>query len=355
VTSLTAAVAPVPPPGTARLAARGRSLLLPVRPALAVVVLVALLVAVCAVSLAVGSAGLRPARALAAAFGQGQGIEVVLVQRLRLPRLQAGLLVGAALGVAGLLLQVVARNRLATPGNVGIDDGATAFAVASVVGVTAAYAPSGMALAGAATACALALGLAGGAGSSGYRFLVVGLGVGAVLGAITSLLLVRAPIDAANAAFPWSVGSLSARPPGPVRLLAIGLALALPAAVLVGRRLALLRLPDGVATSLGARVPRVRLAALAVAVVCAGLAVAVGGPLGTVALVAPAAARRLAGPRGVPVVGAALAGALLVVAADLAGRTVAAPVEVPVGLVTALVGSPYLIWLLLSPRSLKTP
>jgi iron complex transport system permease protein len=123
----------------------------------------------------------------------------------------------------------------------------------------------------------------------------------------------------------------------------------------VGRQLAALRFPDAVAAGLGVRVRAVRLAALAVCVTCAGLAVAVGGPLGLVALVAPEAARRICGPRGVPVLASALAGAALVLVADTVGRTVAAPVEIPVGLVTAVVGGPYLIWLLLSSRPRRVP
>ncbi len=344
-----------PPRGTLLLRAGDRSVLLPVRAAAGCAVLTVLLLATVTAALAVGTASLSPLRSMPALLGSGDAADVLIVQRLRAPRLIAGLLVGAALGIAGCLMQTLARNRLATPGTVGIDDGATAFAVASVVGVSTSFAPSGMALVGAATAAALALGLAGGAGTSGYRFVVVGLGVGAVLGAITNLLLVRAPIDAANAAFPWSVGTLNARPPLPVGLLGAGLIVCLPAALLVGRRLTTLRFPDAVAAGLGVRVRAVRLAALTVAVVCAGLAVAVGGPLGLVALVAPEAARRVCGPRGVPVLGSALAGAVLVLAADTVGRTVAAPVEVPVGLVTAVLGCPYLIWLLLSSRPRRLP
>lgn len=119
----------------------------------------------------------------------------------------------------------------------------------------------------------------------------------------------------------------------------------------------MLRLSDSVAAGLGVRVRAVRFGALAlaVAVVCAGLAVAVGGPLGMAALLAPEAARRVCGPHGVPVVGSALAGATLVLLADTAGRTFAAPVEVPAGLVTAVIGGPYLLWLLLISRPRRLP
>ncbi|GAA3791218.1 FecCD family ABC transporter permease [Streptomyces phyllanthi] len=331
------------------------SLLLRPRAALGGAVLAGAVLVAVATALAVGTVPMSPLRSLPALAGAGDPADILVVQRLRGPRLVAGLLVGAALGASGCLMQTLARNRLATPGTVGIDDGATAFAVASVVGASTSLAPSAMALAGAATAAALALGLAGGAGTSGYRFVVVGLGVGAVLGAVTSLLLVRAPIDAANAAFPWTVGTLNTRPAAAVTLLGYGLAGCLPLALLIGRRLSVLRLSDSVAAGLGVRVRAVRLAALAVAVVCAGLAVAVGGPLGMVALLAPEAARRVCGPYGVPVLGSALAGAALVLLADTAGRTLAAPVEVPAGLVTAVIGGPYLLWLLLTSRPRRLP
>ena len=343
-----------PPTGTTLLRHGRWSVLLPVRPCVGTLLLALVVVVSVAVSLGVGTASIGPARSLAALAGAGDAADVLVVQQLRLPRLRAGLLVGAALGISGILLQTLARNRLATPGTVGLEDGATAFAVASVVGVSTSLLPSAMALVGAATAAAVTLALAGGTGTSGYRFVVVGLGVGAVLGAATNLLLVRAPIDAANAAFPWAVGSLNSRPDAPVVLLAAALAVCLPLAALTGRRLAVLRLSDRVAAGVGVRVRGVRLAALALAVVLAGLAVAVGGPLGLVALVAPEAARALCGPRGVPVVASGLTGAALVALADTLGRTVVAPVEVPVGLVTAVLGAPFLIWILLrsDPRRL---
>jgi len=344
----------VPPPGTWRLAVAGRSVLLERRAVLVVAVLSVLVLVAAAASLALGTARVALVDALPAALGHGEARDVLLVQRLRLPRVVAGLLVGGALGVAGVLLQTLARNRLATPDTVGLDDGATAFAVASVVAVPTSLLPSAAALVGAATAAALTLGLAGGAGRRGYRFLVVGLGVGAVLGAGTQLVLARAPVDAANLAFPWTVGSLSARSPLAVAVLGAGLAVALPAAVLLGRQLGVLRLADAVASGLGSRVRRVRLGVIATAVLGAGLSVAAAGPLGLVALLAPEIARKAAGPRAVPVVASALAGALVVVVADLLGRTAFAPVEVPVGIVTALVGGPYLLWLLLTTRTRRT-
>ncbi len=343
------------PPGTWRLALRDRSLLVDRRAFVSAAVLAALVVAAVAAGLAIGTASVPPVRTLPAVVGVGEARDVLLVQQLRMPRIAAGLAVGAALGVAGVLLQTLARNRLATPDTVGLNDGATAFAVASVVAVSTTVTPSAFALVGSATAAALAIGLAGGTGQRGYRFLVVGLGVGAALGSVTNLVLARAPIDEANRAFPWTIGSLNSRSPTAVAVLAVALAVVLPVAVVLGRQLRLLRLADAVVTGLGQRVRRVRLAVVAVAVVAAGLSVAVAGPLGLVALVAPEIARRAAGPRVVPVVGSALAGALVVLLADLVGRTVAAPLELPAGLVTAVVGGPYLLWLLLTTRTRRMP
>ncbi|MGW7585461.1 FecCD family ABC transporter permease [Kitasatospora sp. NPDC054768] len=342
------------PPGTRLLALGGRSVLVPVRPLLGGAALLLVVVAVTAVCLAVGETNLDPVTALRAAFGDGTARDVLLVEKLRLPRAEAALAVGAALGVAGCLMQTLAQNRLATPDTVGFNDGATAFAVASVTGVATQLLPSAAALVGAATAASLAFALGGGAGRNGYRFLVVGLGIGAVFGAVTNLMLSRAAIDAANSAYAWTVGTLNSRDADAVGLLRLGLLVCLPAAVLLGRRLSLLRFSDAVATGLGVRVRGLRVGVLVVAVVCAGLAVAVAGPLGMIALAAPEAARRIAGPRCVPVLTSAAAGAAFTLLADLIGRTVLSPIEVPAGLVTAVVGGPYLLWLLLTTRPRRT-
>lgn len=316
----------------------------------ALVLLVALLAASLAY-LAMGSSSLALRAVLPALVGHGDMMAVFLVQELRLPRLAAACLTGAAFGVAGCLMQTLARNRLATPGIIGIDNGATAFAVASVVGLGVSLAPPAMALAGAITAAALTFGLAAGGGTRGYRFIVAGIGVGAVFGAITQLLLAKVHIDIANAAYPWTVGSLNARPAGAVLLLGIGLPLGLGAALWLTRALSLMRFSDAVASGLGLRVAQRRWQVLAVSVLLTGLAVAVAGPVGLVGLIGPEIARSLSSPRGVPVVASALAGALVMVLADLAGRVLLSPIEIPVGIVTAVVGGPWLLWILLRPAS----
>ena len=305
------------------------------------------LVLMSGIALASGAAGLSPWTALAAAFGQGEPMHVFLVQELRLQRLIAGLLTGAAFGIGGCLLQTLARNRLATPGVIGIDDGATAFAVASIVAIPTTLAPSALALTGATTAAVLAFGLSAGAGARGYRFIVVGIAVGAVFGALTNFMLARADIDAANQAYPWTVGSLNARPAQAIWLLGGGLLLCLPLVKYLGQRLQLMRFSDSVAVGLGVRIRAMRQATLVTTVLLTALAVAVAGPVGLIALAAPEMARYLGGHRGVPVFCSALAGALLMTCADWVGRTWLAPIEIPVGVITAIVGGPYLLWILM--------
>ncbi|HCL37612.1 MAG TPA: iron ABC transporter permease, partial [Marinobacter hydrocarbonoclasticus] len=266
----------------------------------------------------------------------------------------AGLLSGAALAMAGCLMQTLARNRLATPGIIGIDNAATAFAVASVVGVGLSLAPSAMALAGAAAATAIAFGLAGANGTRGYRFIVAGIGIGAIAGAVTQVMLSRVAIDAANAAYPWTVGSLNARSGQSVLVLGMGLAAGYLVLMSLSRALNTLQFTDAVAIALGTRLKATRIIGLGLSVMLTGLAVSVCGPVGLIALLAPELARALCRPGKVPLTAAALAGASFMLIADLLGRTLFAPLEIPVGIITAIVGSPYLLWILLrpSPRSL---
>nr|ASV47076.1 ABC transporter permease [uncultured bacterium] len=319
-----------------------------------------LLVAAClggvtavAVALAViADAGhLSPAQSLAALMGQGGRAPVLLVREYRLPRVVAGLLAGAALGAAGCLTQALAGNRLATPDTLGVNEGATVAVLLSVLGSSA-----GMIGAwwigplGAAAAAVLVVLAAGDVGTRGYRVLVVGIGVATLLSSVTELLLSRQQLGHATAVYAWSVGSLAGR--GYAVAVPVGLVLAalLPMALLIGRRLAVLRFDADTATALGVSPRSAGAAALAVAVCLAGLGVGVGGPIGFVALAAPILAVRLVGAVRVPVVAASLCGAALVCAADTLGRVVG-PAELPVGVVTSILGGPFLLWALLTDRS----
>ena len=279
---------------------------------------------------------------LSALVGKGDLYGVFLIQELRLPRILAAIFSGMALGVAGCLLQTLARNRLATPNIIGLDNGATAFAVASVVAVPVSLATPALALVGAATAAALAFGLSGGPGTQGYRFIVMGVGVGAVFGALTNFMLARADMDSANVAYPWTVGSLNARSEEVIVWLGLALLFCLPLALYLARSLNVMRLSDAVATGLGVHIRRTRWLTLTVTVVLTGFAVALAGPVGMIA------------SGYVPVPEAALTGSCLMLLADGIGQHAFSPIEIPVGLVTALVGGPYLLWILLRQPGGKT-
>lgn len=328
----------------------GLSVLIERRSVVVCVGLALALILSCIAYLSVGSLMFDPRAVVQAVAGQGDMMTVFTVQELRLPRLAAACFTGGAFALAGILMQTLARNRLATPGIIGIDNGATAFAVASVVGMGVSLAPSAMALSGAVTAAVLTFGLATGSGTQGYRFIVAGIGVGAVFGAITQLLLARVAIDTANAAYPWTVGSLNARSGGSVQLLGIGLAVGFVGALALARSLTILRFSEATARGLGVSVKARRFQVLLLSVSLTALAVAVAGPVGMVGLIGPEIARALSTPRHVPIVAATLAGALVMVLADMAGRTLLAPIELPVGIVTAVIGGPWLLWILMRPQ-----
>ncbi len=313
--------------------------------------LVTLLIFASIGSLAIGTLSLSPWEVVQAVFSVGDTMNQFVVQELRLQRLLAGLYTGAAFSLAGCLMQTLARNRLATPGIIGIDNAAMAFAVSSVVSTGISIAPSGMALVGAATAAALAFGLSGSSGTRGYRFIVAGIGIGSIAGAATQLMLSQVAIDTANAAFPWTVGSLNARSSLMVSVLGVGLLICLIACMLLTHVFSLLSFSDAVVIGLGRNMKHLRMIALSLSIVLTGLSVAVAGPVGLVALIGPEVARVLARYRGTPLVGSALAGALIMVIADLLGRTMLSPIEIPVGIVTSIIGGPYLIWILIRQRS----
>ncbi|HLS16273.1 MAG TPA: iron ABC transporter permease [Paenalcaligenes sp.] len=317
------------------------------RPWLSLLSVVALLLLVSFYALYVGNEADGVVGVLLALVGQGDEFLSFLLFELRVPRILAAVIAGAGLGAGGCLLQTMARNRLATPNIVGLDNGATAFAIASIVAIPLSLATPLLALMGAATAAALAFGLSGGMGSKGYRFIVMGVGIGAVFGAVTNFMLARTDMDSANAAYPWTVGSLNARPEEAVWWMFFCLVICLPLGAWLTRSLNIMRLSDEVAISLGISMRLTRWMTMMVTVCLTGFAVALTGPVGMIALVAPEAARHIVPADRVSIWHAAAFGSLFLLLADVVGQRLWAPIEIPVGLITAVVGSPYLIWLLL--------
>lgn len=310
-------------------------------------VLAAVLIVVGAVSLTLGAAGVAPADVLAALVGRADRLTSFVILELRLPRLVAGALVGACLGMSGALIQSMARNPLASPDIIGITAAASATGSIALVwfGLTG-LALSGIVLAGTLVAAALIYVLAWRRGVSGYRFVLIGIGIAAFCGGIVSYVLTRADLRDVQQALVWLTGSLNSVDPAALAVLAVGTVVLLPCALVVGRPLGALSLGDDLAAGLGVRPERTRLLVVAVAVALAAIAVAVAGPVSFVAFLAAPIARRLLGRGSLALVPSALLGALIVVVSDIAAQFAIPGVSLPVGVVTGIVGAPYLLWLL---------
>lgn len=281
----------------------------------------------------------------------GPGVSFVLDQRV--PRVVAALLAGAALGLSGSIVQAVCRNPLAEPGLLGITGGAGVGAVLTLVLVPAAglWAVTGSATVAALLTFALVYALAHRRGLSSDRLVLVGIGVSSVASAVITLIVVITNPWNAVMALTWLSGSTYGRSTEQSLPVLLALALVLPVVVVARRELDLVALDDDTPRVLGVALGRSRLVLLGGAALLAAAAVSAAGVVGFVGLVAPHLARGLVGSahRRMVLV-ATLLGALLVSVADTLGRTVIAPGQIPAGLVTAMIGAPYLVWLLWRTR-----
>ncbi|MFD5876713.1 iron ABC transporter permease [Streptomyces sp. NPDC060322] len=335
-------------PPHARVAARStRAFLLVVLGAL-VLLAGAVLVAVLA-----GSLWLRTGDIALWARGAAPGL---IGQALddRVPRVAAAVLAGAALGLAGCVVQGAVRNPLAEPGVLGITAGAGLGAASVVTSGIPGGRPVLIAVAvaaGLATFAVIAL-LSWRGGFLPDRFVLIGIGCGYGLSSITTFLLLRADPYNTPRIFTWLSGTTYGRTMPDVVPVAVALALALPVLLAMRGRLDLLAVDEDTPRIVGVRPAGTRFVALAIAAVLAALSVVAVGVVGFVGLVAPHLARSLVGARhgrAIPV--AMLLGALLVCVADALGRTLVAPAQVPAGLMIALVGGPYFVWVLRRSRA----
>ncbi|MCT2280195.1 iron ABC transporter permease [Micromonospora chalcea] len=272
----------------------------------------------------------------------------------RWPRVAAALLAGAALALAGTTVQAVCRNPLAEPGILGITGGAGIGAVSLLTFAPMAGVPalSGAAGLGAVVAFALVYGLARRRGLNSDRLVLIGFAVWQGGTAIITFIVVSSDPWNTGKALTWLSGSTYGRTAPQVLPVAIALLVALPVVAAVRRELDLLALDDDTPRVLGVRLERARLVALGLAALLTATAVSAVGVIGFVGLVAPHAARALVGGRHTRVLPVAvLLGATLVSLADTLGRSVIAPAQVPAGLVTAMIGTPYFVWLLWRSRA----
>ncbi|MGO4202231.1 FecCD family ABC transporter permease [Rhodococcus sp. TAF43] len=287
-------------------------------------------------------------------FGGGSKVQRFIVMDLRLPRALTAVLIGVALGISGAITQSIARNSLASPDILGITSGASAAAVALIVlgggggSFVGLFATLGIPLAalvgGLLTATVIYL-LAWRQGVEGYRLILIGIGINAMLIAVTGWLLISADINDVSRAKVWLNGSLNGAGWGQVWPVAIALAVIGGWAIIAAFTLGALRLGDDNARSLGVRQQSEQAKLLFASVILAAIATAAAGPVGFVALAAPQVAMRLVRSAGPPILASALTGAVLVVGSDIIARTVL-PVELPVGIVTSALGGPFLLYLL---------
>ncbi|MCE7081298.1 iron ABC transporter permease [Streptomyces sp. ST2-7A] len=274
---------------------------------------------------------------------------------IRLPRIVLALLVGASLGCAGALMQGVFGNPLAEPGVIGISSGAAVGAVASIAfGLTVLGSwtvTAGAFVAGLATVLVVyALSRSGGR-TEVVTLILTGIAVNAFAGALIGLSIFFADNAQISEITFWQLGSLAQATWPKVLAVLPCAALGLLVAPVYARRLDLLSLGERPARHLGVDVERMRIALIVVVALLTAAAVAVAGIITFVGLVVPHLLRMVAGPgHRFLIPGSALAGALVLLAADLAARTIAAPAEMPLGVLTALIGSPFFFWLLRRTR-----
>lgn len=269
------------------------------------------------------------------------------VGKLRIPRALTGALAGIAFGIAGSTFQTMLRNPLASPDVIGITAGASAAAILSLVmfhwsGTLTMFVSL---TAGILTALVIYAAARGGE-STGGRLILIGIGVGAMLDAVVAYLLLRAAEWDLAVAARWMTGSLNGSRMDDIPPLAISIAVLLPVVLYLSRDLRALELGDASAISLGVRVDRTRILLVVAAVALACFATATTGPIAFVAFLAGPIAARIVGPGTSLTIPAALVGGCLVLAADLLGQF-AFDTKFPVGVITGILGAPYLLYLLI--------
>jgi len=305
-------------------------------------------------SLSLGKVILSPPEVLRILLSSQDPSLTFIVEQLRLPRMLLAALVGAALSVSGLILQSIIRNPLASPDLLGITSGASAAAVLylsffSVV-LGQQYLPLAAMLGAGLAALTIYL-LAWKQGASPLRLVLIGVGISAMLTAATTFILVFSPLTTTLSAYVWLTGSVyGASWPEPLALGRWLLGI-FPLLVLLARQVMVQQLDDPLARGIGVRVQWLRAGLLLVSVALAGAAIAWGGAIAFVGLIAPHIARRLVAPgfAGQAVM-AALVGANLVVLADLAGRVLFLPLDLPAGIFVAVLGTPFFLYLLIKQR-----
>lgn len=328
-----------------------RRVLVDLRTGIVAPVLAVALALLSAYSLTQGDSEIPTSTVASALVGNAEPGTVRIVTQWRLPRTLLAVLGGACLALSGAIFQSMTRNPLGSPDIIGFSTGAYtgSLIVGLVLGSTMVSVTVGAFVGGLATA-ALVYALAFKRGIQGFRLIVVGIAVSAVLTALNSYLLVSARLEEAVTAAVWGAGSLTGARWLDVVPVAGSLALLVPACALLSRRMHMLELGDDYAYALGVDAERTRIALLAVGVGLVSVTTAVAGPITFVALAAPQIAKRVVDASGPALLMSALTGAALLLGSDMLAQRIIAPNQYPVGVVTACLGGTYLVWLMSNGR-----
>jgi iron complex transport system permease protein len=312
------------------------------------------------VSTGIGDMNISPLSVIQVFFGGGTEMEQLVITSFRLPRIIIGLTVGISLAIAGGILQGMIRNPLASPDLLGITGGAAV----AVVGFLAFFSDENNALTvsikwmplaafiGAGVIAILVYFLAWKNGVSPIRLVLIGIGLSALMQALTTLMMILGPIYRASQANIWLTGTVNGSTWDHVFILVPCAVFFVTAAMILARNMNVHELGDEIAMGVGSHVQRQRLCFMLISTALIGSSVAFAGGIGFVGLMAPHMARRLVGSSFgalIPVSG--LIGGVLVMLADLVGRTLFSPLEVPAGVFTSAIGAPYFIYLLFKTRN----
>lgn len=299
-------------------------------------------------SVASGTINYSLAEVASALALRGEDKTELVIWSIRLPRAVAAIAVGMALGAAGSVFQSISRNALGSPDVIGFTTGAATGAVLQIVlynkGATA-TALSAVTF-GVVTAVIVYLLSRNRGSTGGYRLVLIGIGVSAMLSALNTLLLAWGDLDLAVKARIWLSGSLNAREWNDVYPALVALAICLPMLIYYSRPLNILEMGDDQAKQLGVNTERLRLIVMILGVLLTSVAVAAAGPIAFIALAAPQIVSRITGAARVQVICSGLFGAVLLLAADMISRNLPTSYSVPVGLTTGVIGGFYLLWIL---------
>jgi iron complex transport system permease protein len=302
----------------------------------------------------IGKYPVAPADVLGVLIGTNTSFDRVVVLEWRMPRILMALLVGAALGVSGAIFQAVTRNALGSPDIIGVTSGAYTGALVVIAGIGGGYyAVAAGALVGGLVTAVVVYVLSYRKGLAGFRLIVVGIAVSAVVNSVNQWIVIKIDFHTAVTASVWQQGTLSGQSWTQVLPMTVCLAVMAVVLVVMGPQLPVLQMGDDAAGALGVRPDRARLAYLVVGVGLVAVACAAAGPISFVALAAPQIVRRLTASPGVGLVPSAVMGAVLLLIGDVIAQQLFSGSELPVGAVTVSLGGAYLVYLLFSQARIR--